>query len=365
MNSRRTGPATRISELPVKAITEHRTFPIVMPPQVSLSPVSRSALQAAGIQDMPPPDPNGALAHLFTFTDATIATRCGVVMLSGGQILTDTLDHRHPDDQITVEGFRVSLPAGRPLPGCWLSLLLGGCNNLFHFALMNAGRLALLKEKDIRSIRGILIPADIPAAFSTLMERAITAVWGAWDHPLPEILSVSSAASFRPDRLILPWNVAETGYFLPQALTLLSSLAPHDSRLPQHTYPRRLYISRSDSPSRPLRNEAELVFQLKQKGFVATTLSGVPLDVQAGLFANADMIVAPHGAGLTGLIFAKPGTRVIELMPDRLMNWCYRRLAAMLDLHYDIVTGPSSPEAPAGISPWYISPEQVVAMTGL
>jgi capsular polysaccharide biosynthesis protein len=309
---------------------------------------------------MPPPG-EGTQAHLFTFSDATIATRCGAVMLAGGEVLLNTLDHRNSDDHILIEGNRITLPAGDRLPGCWLSMLLGASRNLFHFVLMNVTRLALLGEAEISGIRGIFVPNNLPPAFVVLLERALAATWGAWNRAVPPLLPFGGDFAARPERLILPWNTAATGYYLSRSLDLIRSLAPLGLPDIGRPFPRKLYIARTDSPARVLRNEGEVIAELSARGYTPVTLSGLDLDVQAALFSQAEHIVAPHGAGLTNLVFATPGARITELMPDRLMNWCYRRLCAMLDLKYDIVTGPASPEQPPGAAPWYVLPQDVLA----
>jgi hypothetical protein len=40
-----------------------------------------------------------------------------------------------------------------------------------------------------------------------------------------------------------------------------------------------------------------------------------PLGVQARLVRESEIIVATHGAGLANLLFARPGTHVIEIVP--------------------------------------------------
>jgi capsular polysaccharide biosynthesis protein len=77
----------------------------------------------------------------------------------------------------------------------------------------------------------------------------------------------------------------------------------------------RLYISRGDSGRRPLANEAALEKALAQRGFTIVAMSTLPLARQIALARRARLVVAPHGAGLTHLIFAEPGCRVVEIFP--------------------------------------------------
>lgn len=78
---------------------------------------------------------------------------------------------------------------------------------------------------------------------------------------------------------------------------------------------RLLYVSRRDSRRRGMENEAELEQELSRLGLRAVSFSGMPLLEQIRIIRAARLIVAPHGAGLTHLAFARPGTVVLELMP--------------------------------------------------
>ena len=41
---------------------------------------------------------------------------------------------------------------------------------------------------------------------------------------------------------------------------------------------------------------------------------------QVELFVYADVVVAPHGAGLTNLLFCREGTRIVEIFPPTYIN---------------------------------------------
>jgi capsular polysaccharide biosynthesis protein len=81
--------------------------------------------------------------------------------------------------------------------------------------------------------------------------------------------------------------------------------------------PERVYITRRDAIRRPLVNEAEIEREAISHGFAVLEFSVLPLWHQIAIARNARMIMGPHGAGLSHIVFAKPGTKVIELMPIR------------------------------------------------
>jgi capsular polysaccharide biosynthesis protein len=62
---------------------------------------------------------------------------------------------------------------------------------------------------------------------------------------------------------------------------------------------------------------------------------------QASIFNGASVVIGAHGAGLTNIVFCRPGIIVYEIMPSFYTNPCYRRLAQAAGLTYyaDIVEG--------------------------
>ena len=56
-------------------------------------------------------------------------------------------------------------------------------------------------------------------------------------------------------------------------------------------------------------------------------------------FSNADIVVAVHGAGLTNLLFARPGTAVIELFPENCVKSTYLWLSNRINLNHTALLG--------------------------
>ena len=76
-----------------------------------------------------------------------------------------------------------------------------------------------------------------------------------------------------------------------------------------------IYISRRDTARRPMKNEEALEAELTRLGVVPVVLSAMPLAQQVHLIANARLIIAPHGAGLSHIVNAPQGLKILELMP--------------------------------------------------
>lgn len=85
------------------------------------------------------------------------------------------------------------------------------------------------------------------------------------------------------------------------------SICPSSSRS-------RLYISRKDARIRRVMNEDALESMLLRRGFTICTLEGLSLVEQIKLFSEAGTIVAPHGGGLSNIIYSDQPT-LVELQP--------------------------------------------------
>lgn len=300
---------------------------------------------------------------VYTADGATVLSSAGIVGLRAGLVAEDTLDHTDPAlDGYTrqgghmlagqnglsrAEGGTIHMRAmPTPLAGRYLSLLLGGHANHFHWLLMNFARLALLDAAD-RAVDGVLIPAGLTAAQHALVEGVLP---GVPQRP------VERGAAWRVEQLVLPWRAAGGDGVNPVAVAFFRTLFPTPAG-----GPRRIYLSRQGASARPLMNEAELIAVLRRAGVVPVAMEALTLAHQVALAGAADLIVAPHGAGLANLAFARPGTRVVELLPATAPNWCYRHLAAAVAAPYDCVLGRT-----VGADSWIVSPTHVLsAIEGL
>jgi hypothetical protein len=103
-------------------------------------------------------------------------------------------------------------------------------------------------------------------------------------------------------------------------------------------FTRRLFISRRKTGTRTLANEAELEKLLHSHRFETHFMEQYPLAKQARLIRESDVIVATHGAGLANLLFARPGTHVIEIVPAGRYNFtCYPRKSCIFGLQHQLI----------------------------
>ena len=99
-------------------------------------------------------------------------------------------------------------------------------------------------------------------------------------------------------------------------------------------YPERIYISRNQASRRRIVNEEEVVNLLKKIGFQIITFESTSIREQALYLANAQIVVGPHGAGLTNILFCNPGTKIIEFFAPEYIVVCYWVISNICGLQY-------------------------------
>ena len=106
-----------------------------------------------------------------------------------------------------------------------------------------------------------------------------------------------------------------------------------------NSYSANVFVSRRKALGRRVINEDDVIEALSSLGFAAYVLEDMSVTEQVRLFSQARMVVAPHGAGLTNMIFAQ-NLAVIELFGS-FMQPCYFLLAKGLGFQYGFLKGQS------------------------
>lgn len=103
-------------------------------------------------------------------------------------------------------------------------------------------------------------------------------------------------------------------------------------------YSERIYISREKASYRRIVNDEEVIGCLEKFGFRTVKLETMSVAEQAACLAAAKVVVAPHGAGLTNLVFCSPGTKVIEIFSPIYVPICFWTISNLCDLeHYYLI----------------------------
>jgi hypothetical protein len=143
------------------------------------------------------------------------------------------------------------------------------------------------------------------------------------------------------EHLLVPSYLAPPGFIRPWAGRWIRSRLGVEKTSPGK---RRLWISRNRARYRRLQNEDEIFAILTRSGFEKVELEELTFRQQVDIFSQAGAVAGPHGAGMTDLLFAPRGARVLEIFPPEFVNPVFYSMANSLDQEYYYLTGYSLPE---------------------
>ncbi|HUI72425.1 MAG TPA: glycosyltransferase family 61 protein, partial [Spirochaetia bacterium] len=152
-------------------------------------------------------------------------------------------------------------------------------------------------------------------------------------YELPSVRILNSHEAVFCERLTVIPPVAPTGNYRPDLMRAIRER--FSLRFSLDRGAKRVFISRSEAPKRRIVNEAELMPVLNRHGVSSLVAERLSLAEQVRLIGRASVLVGSHGAGLSHMLWMKPGSCVVELRRsgDRWNN-CYFSLASALDLKY-------------------------------
>jgi capsular polysaccharide biosynthesis protein len=216
------------------------------------------------------------------------------------------------------------------LPGRCFLISNRGFNNYYHWMVDILPSVGLFQQCDMnfRESDWFVVQNG-----SSVFQKSCLKHLGIREEQVIEVRKHSPY--IQADELIVPFfsnAMAMTmGSWIPRFLksTFLNSTScsPIESR--------KIYLARATDArnGRGIPNEPELIAHLEQRGFVAIFPERYSVTEQAAIFAQADVVIAAHGAGLTNIVFCRPGTTIIELYGDYMAS-CYWAISAICGLHY-------------------------------
>ena len=195
--------------------------------------------------------------------------------------------------------------------GTVLSLLAGGgaaMGNYYHWLIDSLPRLHLVQAA------GLLDTVDYVLVYDRRARFVLDALAGLGFGP-ERVLDVRTHRHLRADNLLVTTPVRGGGRHAPHWLRpfLQATYLPLPASV--RRFGPRVFISRRDAQMRRLLNEAEAEAVLHPLGFETHTLSELSFLEKVSLFSGATAIVGTVGAGMANLMFAPPGTALLELHP--------------------------------------------------
>lgn len=198
-------------------------------------------------------------------------------------------------------------------------------NNYYHWMLEALARIHLLQRSKIKIDKYIVTHSSFPYQLKTLAWCGI---------PKERIVLPHERFHLQARKLIVPSYVNLPNKWSCKYVRRV--LLPYRYHRKIEGF-ERIYIKRNTR--RKVINEDEIMGLLRNYGFKSVELESIPLNKQIRLFNSAEVIVAPHGAGLANLVFCKPHTKVIELFTPSFMEPHYWLISRLLNLNYRMIVG--------------------------
>lgn len=228
-----------------------------------------------------------------------------------------------------------------PVAGTVLSLLAGGgaaMGNYYHWLIDSLPRLHLVREAGLLAEIDYFLVYDKTCGF---VRESLLALGIRPD----QLIDVATHRHLRAKRLLVTTPVRGSGRhspywvrgFLCRAYLSVPPAAPR--------FGPRVFISRRDASMRRLLNEPAVEAVLREFDFRTYVLSDLSFADKVNLFSHAEAIVGTVGAGMANLMFAAPGTPLLEFHPATFVEPESVDTAYRAGLPYHWLTG--RPSAPA------------------
>lgn len=138
-------------------------------------------------------------------------------------------------------------------------------------------------------------------------------------------------------------TVVGTDRFRPELLRLV---ARHCPLAPADWPTRRIFISRAGAARRRLVNEADIWPILAGAGFERVQMERMTFCEQVALMRETAVLIAPHGAGLTNMMFCPEGCHVVEIADLAFPNPNFYAVASAMGHHYWLIEAETSRSDP-------------------
>jgi Capsular polysaccharide biosynthesis protein len=264
-----------------------------------------------------------------------------VLLLKGGRVTDNSCYVIAPDDCVIIDVSRefgknndpdrmsifkrFKLPSLRYEKGIVAVVGYTVPENYFHWMINVLPRIAMLQKTGWLQKCDKIVINELNRNYQleTLKKLGI---------PFDKLIYSNNRLHLKAETLVVP-SVPHNQDIVPEwVLRFVRGLYPgNNAPVSSKQY---IYISRQKANTRKIINEKEVISLLTAYGFTCVELENMSIEEQAAVFGNASVIVAPHGASQTNLVFCQEGTTVIEIFPSNWASPIYWSMCVQLGLNY-------------------------------
>ncbi len=177
-------------------------------------------------------------------------------------------------------------------------------------------------------------------------------LWLGKHRPRDYHLSTLKALGIKVDEIKYLEGIISIKNLVHSTMVMAESFSPEQSkivkfvadRIMENSYHKfdiksnkRLLILRRNSNYRSFAFEEQVDKLISRYSLTPVFLEEMNLPEQINILQTADYLVAPHGAGLTHLLWMKEGTRIIEFMPQDSIHPLYWYLSGISNMKYSMI----------------------------
>lgn len=266
--------------------------------------------------------------YLCLLKNARILAEDGVIASSDGKVFKNfTFEFGKPITEHRI--FRTYLKKSQYKNGKFASIVSPGSSNYFHWIFESLPRLKLLSDV-IEEIDYLFVPANLKKfQIESLNHLGISE---------EKLIEVNNNTHIICENLFVS-SIGNSGKMPKWACTFL-----RDAFLPKiKSKPFRLiYISRKDARYRRVINEEEVETFLQRAGFEIIEMSKLSFFEQIKVCSEAKIVVGPHGAGFSNIVFCQKA-KVLEIFAPSYINACYWMLSNQVGNQYFYMLGEEHP----------------------
>jgi len=310
-----------------------------------------------------PKHPDNLTGHKFIkkkFTQVNVNNQIykidkNIYEIANGRVFTDTVEHvaiiaqniivpdisyQQVKGELKNAEYNKVLASGtnrvkKKIRGKVLSLLQGASgNNYFHFLFDIVSKLILLDKNNLlKQIDYVLVPDIQNWQLQILSKFGISK---------KKLLNSKEMRHLEADMIYALDHIWYNKGFVQEEIknipewVIFSLKEKFLSCSMQFEASERVFIDRSDSIYNhcKLINNIEIAKYLEKYNFKSYQVSKLNFFEQIYLFNNAKIIIGPHGAAFTNIIFSNKGLKLVELIPKNHKSIKCKRFSEILNFDY-------------------------------
>lgn len=235
----------------------------------------------------------------------------------------------------------IAMPSTRvEKPGANYFSMVGeyrGHRHFFHFLFDRLPRiLYLLSRFEMGDTPFVVLTNEAPPTFQRDLYRFLEA-----RHPNLKFMAMPERERWQLPTLYLidDMQPVRRTFLSPDIINSMRDLAILGYGLSPAPPHRRLYINRNDTRKRRIANEAEIWPSFARRGFQNIAAGKLSFRDQVALFAEAEIVAGPHGAGFSNLLFAPDSAKVLEISNVERVKSVYFLLTKAMGQNYAPLAG--------------------------